>query len=75
MFDRIDKPLTSGTPPTETMWQKREIENYVCQESVLLVYARHDQPDDLFGRAEASRRELLMAESLSCEQAARQPIA
>ena len=60
LFDRIDKPLASGTPLTETMWRKREIENYLCQESVLLAFARHDQPDDLFGRAEAGRREQLM---------------
>jgi len=56
LFDRLDRPLAEGTPLTETMWQKREIENYLCQESVLLAYARHDQPDDLFGRAEADRR-------------------
>ena len=56
LFDRIEKPLDTGKPLTETMWQKREIENYLCQESVLLAYARHDQPDDLFGRAEADRR-------------------
>ncbi len=60
LFDRIDKPLVSGTPLTETMWQKREIENYLCQESVLLAYARHDQPDDLFGRAESENREQVM---------------
>ncbi len=64
LFDRIDKPLASGTPLTETMWQKREIENYLCREPVLLAYARHDQPDDLFGRAEAGRREQLMRECI-----------
>jgi ABC-type hemin transport system ATPase subunit len=64
LFDRIDKPLASGTPLTETMWQKREIENYLCQESVLLAYARHDQPDDLFGRAEADRRVQTMRECI-----------
>ena len=56
LFDRIDKPLDTGKRLTETMWQKREIENYLCQESILLNYARHDQPDDLFGCAEADRR-------------------
>jgi hypothetical protein len=56
LFDRLDKPLASNTPLTETIWQKREIENYLCMEFVLLAYARHDQPDDLFGRAEAERR-------------------
>jgi ABC-type taurine transport system ATPase subunit len=64
LFDRLDKPLATGTPLTETMWRKREIENYLCQEAVLLAYARHDQPDDLFGRAEAQRRERLMRECI-----------
>ena len=64
LFDRIDKPLASGTPLTETMWQKREIENYLCHESVLLAYARYDQPDDLFGRAEAQNRERTMRECI-----------
>jgi AAA domain, putative AbiEii toxin, Type IV TA system len=64
LFDRIDKPLATGTPLTETMRKKREIENYLCQENVLLAYARHDQPDDLFGRAEAGRREQIMRECI-----------
>ena len=64
LFDRIDKPLVSNTPLTETMWQKREIENYLCEESVLLAYARYDQPDILFGRAEADRRVHTMRECI-----------
>jgi ABC-type transport system involved in cytochrome c biogenesis ATPase subunit len=64
LFDRIDRPLVSDTPLTETMWKKREIENYLCQESVLIAYARHDQPDDLFGRAEVGRREQTMRECI-----------
>lgn len=65
LFDRLDKPLQSGTPLTEMMWQKREIENYLCQEDVLVAYARHDQPDDLFGRAEAARREQVMRQCIA----------
>jgi ABC-type taurine transport system ATPase subunit len=64
LFDRIDKPLATGTPLVETMWQKREIENYLCRKSVLLAYARHDQPDDLFGYTEAARREQAMHECI-----------
>lgn len=60
LFDRIERPLVSGTPLTETMWQKREIENYLCQEAVLLAYARQDQADDLFSRAESSKRVQIM---------------
>jgi hypothetical protein len=65
LFDRLEKPLQSGTPLTEMMWQKREIENYLCQEDVLAAYARHDQADDLFGRAEAARREQVMRECIA----------
>lgn len=64
LFDRLDRPLAEGTSLTETMWQKREIENYLCQESVLLAYARHDQPDDLFGYVEAQHREHIMRECI-----------
>lgn len=74
LFDRLDKPLASGTPLTETMWRKREIENYLCQETVLLAYARHDQPDELFGRAEAGRREQLMLECIQEVTAALQTL-
>lgn len=65
LFDRVDKPLQTGTALAELMWQKREIENYLCQEEVLLAFARHNQPDDLFGRAEVARRERVMRECVS----------
>jgi ABC-type transport system involved in cytochrome c biogenesis ATPase subunit len=64
LFDRLEKIIQPGTPLVEAMWQKREIENYLCQESVLLAYARHDQPDDLFGRAESKQREQIMRECI-----------
>jgi ABC-type lipoprotein export system ATPase subunit len=64
LFDRLDKPLAMGTPLTETMWEKREIENYLCMESVLLAYARHNQTDDLFGGAEALRRVQTMCDCI-----------
>lgn len=65
LFDRLEKPLQSGTPLTEMMWQRREIENYLCQEDVLAAYARHDQADDLFGISEAARREQIMRECIA----------
>lgn len=74
LFDRIDKALANGTPLTETMWERREIENYLCIESVLIAYARHDQPDDLFGEAEAARREQLMRECIQEVTAALQTL-
>jgi hypothetical protein len=65
IFDRLDKPLQEGQPLTEVMWQRREIENYLATQDVLLRYARYELPDDLFGRAEADRREQVMRESIA----------
>lgn len=65
VFDRLDKELHRATPLTELMWSKREIENYICRDEVLARFARHEQPDDLFGRAEADRRETVMRESIA----------
>jgi hypothetical protein len=62
LFDRLQKELQTGTLLTETMWRRREIENYFCRPEVLLAYARADQPDDLFGRVEADHREQIMRE-------------
>jgi len=64
LFDRLEKILQPGTTLVEAMWEKREIENYLCQESVLLAYARHDKPDDLFGPAEAKLREQIMRDCI-----------
>ena len=65
IFDRLDKQLQTADDLVEMMWKRREIENYFCTEEVLLAWATHDQPDDLFGRAEAGRREQAMGESIS----------
>lgn len=64
LFDRLDKNLQSGTPLTEMMWKKREIENYLCSEKVLFAYARYDLKDDLFGHAEEGRRIKAMSEAI-----------
>ena len=65
LFDRLNKTLQEETPLVEMMWQRSEIENYLTQEEVLLAYARHDQPDDLFGLAEAERRSQAMRETIA----------
>jgi hypothetical protein len=64
VFDRLDSQLQQGTSLVEVMWNRREIENYLCTEKVLLAYAAYDQPDDLFGLAERQRREEAMGESI-----------
>ena len=64
IFDRLDKKLQDTNALVEMMWSRKEIENYFCREEVLLAYARHDLPDDLFGRAEAEQREKAMREAI-----------
>ncbi len=64
IFDRLDRKLQAGQPLQELMWQRREIENYLCQREILLEYARHDLPDDLFGVAERERREQAMSAAI-----------
>jgi hypothetical protein len=62
LYDRLDVPLQVPGELLELMWQRREIENYLCLPAVLRACARSDLPEDLFGRAEAERREKLMEE-------------
>jgi hypothetical protein len=65
VFDRLDKELHSADPLYETMWRRKEIENYFCTEEVLLAYAVHDEPiDNLFGPREADRRKKAMREAI-----------
>lgn len=64
IFDRLDKELKQRPQLKEVMWRKRELENYLCQQEVLLAYAKYDQLDDLFGRPEAERREKIMLDSI-----------
>jgi len=65
LFDHLDRALDTDSPLTELMWQRREIENYVCAEPVLIAYARHDQPDDLFDYGEVEHREKVMRECMA----------
>lgn len=60
IFDRLETSIPENLGPTATQWRRREIENYLCSREVLLKYAHHDQPNDLFGLAEAKRRSDLM---------------
>jgi hypothetical protein len=64
VFDRIEKDLRAEGRLTETMWTRRELENYLCSEAVLLEWARAGQGDDLFGRADAAEREQAMRDAI-----------
>ena len=65
LFDRLNAELQSARGLTETMWRRREIENYFCMEEVLVAYAHYDLPDDLFGLAERALREGAMTQSIA----------
>ncbi|MEW6620793.1 MAG: AAA family ATPase [bacterium] len=64
IFDRLEKNLPNDMGVKVLQWRKREIENYLCMEKVLLSYAKYDLPDDLFGNAEAHRRVSAMKEAI-----------
>ncbi len=48
LCDRVDVPLRPTPELDECMWQRREIENYLCQPETLLAYAGA-QERDAFG--------------------------
>ncbi len=61
LFDRLDSSLQAGTRLAETMWQRREIENYLCQPASLRAYALASAreaapPGSLFEAGETERR-------------------
>jgi predicted ATPase len=64
IFDRLEKSLQKNTPLQELMWQRREIENYFCTETVLLAWAVGDSPSDLFAIAEQERRVAAMRHAI-----------
>lgn len=65
LFDRINKELASNTPLVETMWRKREIENYLCSQAVLMRYALSTGNDNLFSSDESRRRGEAMRSSIA----------
>lgn len=64
LFDHLDSPL-EDLGPKGVMWKRREIENYLCSEEVLLAYTHGDEGDDLFSRADAKHRETAMREAIA----------
>ncbi|PKO86655.1 MAG: AAA family ATPase [Betaproteobacteria bacterium HGW-Betaproteobacteria-12] len=56
LFDRINNPLQTEGGLVEKMWTKREIENYICREDILLSWAKGNGPSDLVEEMEAPHR-------------------
>ena len=65
IFDRLERPLQSGDNLTEIMWERREIENYLCTQEVLYAWAVHNVADDLFGIAEREKRKQAMEKAIA----------
>lgn len=64
LFDRSDKELKKDPSLIELMWNRKEFENYLCMEEVLIAFARSGQTEDIFGMAEADDREKVMRETI-----------
>jgi len=66
IFDRLNEGQLQNDPSlVETMWSKREIENYLLQHEVLISYARgKPKSDDLIDLGEADERQRAMEEAI-----------
>ena len=68
VFDRLQKPVESTGDLEMSMWQRREIENYLCYKEVLLIYAEHSAESEtagpLFSAAHINERKQVMEESI-----------
>ena len=62
LFDRLDRPLPDGFNIPGHQWTRREIENYLCLEEVLLEYAAGEEQFDLFAIAQREHRLSVMRE-------------
>ncbi|RMD66714.1 AAA family ATPase [Candidatus Parcubacteria bacterium] len=68
IFDHLETNLQTNTSLRELMWQRREIENYLCMPPVLLAYAEAVSDEEtggpLFTQAERERRRKVMDECI-----------
>jgi ABC-type taurine transport system ATPase subunit len=69
IYDRLDRDMQQPPGLWEIMWNRREIENYLCYPEVLLTYAmasaQKDQPGPLFAAAEAHKRQTIMQDCIN----------
>ncbi|MDE2667166.1 MAG: AAA family ATPase [Acidobacteriota bacterium] len=67
LFDRFQPSAPDVAPVECLMWNRREIDNYLCSQSALEIYARASTPGKvgpLFTMAEADRRLKAMNEAI-----------
>jgi len=68
LCDRISFPLQPTPELQEHMWQRREIENYLCQPETLLAFAGthgQDEIGPLFAGPDSARRRQAMLDSIT----------
>jgi ABC-type lipoprotein export system ATPase subunit len=65
IFDRLTGKLQAHADFVETMWRKRELENYFCSEDILLRFAKGEYSYDLFGEADRLKREAAMRQAIA----------
>src|ERR1035441_2210829 len=62
--DRMERPPQATAALTEAMWERREIENYLCQPETLLAWAEasaeETSPGPLFTPGQSAARRKLM---------------
>lgn len=68
IFDRLDRGLPGDLGAKGLVWERREIENYLCYPETLEAYARATAREEtagpLFAQPEAERRVVAMRESI-----------
>ena len=64
IFDHLDIDIPKSNDLQTFQWRRSEIENFLCSKNVLLAYARHDQLNNLFGFAEAQKRQDIMEKAI-----------
>lgn len=69
IYDRLERELQQPPGLEQSMWRRREIENYLCYPEVLLAYAtasaQEGQIGPLFAQAEAEKRNKIMQECIA----------
>ncbi len=74
IFDRLGSPLPNDLGARGVIWQRREIENYLCSKDTLDAYARasarQEVPGPLFTASEEDRRVKAMREAIQEVEAA-----
>ncbi len=70
VFDKLEKDMPDGYSITTVQWKRREIENYLCSNAILMRYAEGIEKDDLVGMAQRGKRRDAMRNAIERVEAA-----